>query len=100
MAEKKIAIIDDEKDIILLLSIELQGEGYEVITASDGEAGLKVIQEELPDLVLLDIMMPKVDGFEVLKALRDNAETRKVPVILLSERNSTNDIQQGRFLVI
>jgi len=95
VAGKKIAVIDDEGCIARLLCIELKTEGYDVVTAGDGEAGLKLIQEEKPDLVLLDLMMPKMNGFEVLEVLRANVETRDVSVVLLTAKNSVHDIQKA-----
>lgn len=95
MADKKIVVIDDEKDIIQLLSLELKAAGYEVVTACDGEAGLALIRAQRPDLVLLDLMMPKKDGFEVLEALRRDAVTRNIPVFLLTAKSSDHDIERG-----
>jgi len=95
MAKQKIAIVDDEKHITKLLGIELQAEGFAIVTASDGEEGLSLVRTEKPNLVLLDVMMPKMDGFEVLKTLKADAATKDIPIILLTAMSSFNDIERG-----
>ena len=80
----KILVVDDEKSIVEIISYNLQKEGYEVITANDGMQGLKTALSENPDLILLDIMMPKLDGFEVCKRLRE--KKLQTPVIMLTAR--------------
>ena len=94
MAGKKIVVLDDEKYITQLLNIELEASGYEVKTACDGEAGLELIRAERPDLILLDLMMPKMDGFEVLQALRIDMMTKNIPVIILTAKSSDRDIDR------
>ena len=83
MAKKLILAIDDEKDILKLLQYNLEREGYQVSCARTGEEGLDAVKSKRPDLVLLDIMMPGIDGLEVLKILRANSQTRNVPVLML-----------------
>ena len=86
----RVLIVDDEPDILLLLRIDLEAEGYETLLAADGETAIKRILEERPDVVLLDVMMPVVDGWGVLRRLRDNrAWTR---VIVLSAKTNENDV--------
>ncbi|MDL2248553.1 response regulator YycF [Tyzzerella sp. OttesenSCG-928-J15] len=80
---KKVLVVDDEKNIVDIVVFNLKKEGYEVIAAFDGEEGLKKALEEDPDLILLDIMMPKLDGFEVCKKVREKKET---PIIMLTAR--------------
>ena len=80
---QRIAIIEDEKAISDIIKYNLEKEGYKVYTAYDGEDGLKLIQEENPDLIMLDIMMPKLDGFEVCKRVR---QTQNTPIIMLTAR--------------
>jgi len=92
---KKIIIIDDESEMIQLLRIDLESEGYQVISAGDGKEGLKVIHESKPDLVLLDVMMPKMDGFEVLRALKGDEKTKDIQVILLTAKGMESDIRRG-----
>jgi DNA-binding response OmpR family regulator len=83
MAKEKILIIEDEKDLIKLLKYNLEKEGFRVIHASDGEAGLNLFKKEKPDLVLLDVMLPKLDGFEFCKAVRQESKT---PIIMLTAK--------------
>jgi len=80
----KILVVDDQPDNVFLLQDRLEHEGYEVITAYEGETGLKKAKEELPDLILLDIMMPGLSGFEVCKEIVNDKNTRDIPVILLT----------------
>ncbi|MCL2202571.1 MAG: response regulator transcription factor [Defluviitaleaceae bacterium] len=84
----KILVIDDETKIVDILSYNLKREGYETLTAHDGEAGLKLALGENPDLILLDIMMPKMDGYEVCKRVR---EVSQVPIIMLTARADETD---------
>ena len=83
-AKKKILIIDDEEDIQKLLKIRLEQDSFTVITAGDGASGAKIAEQEIPDLILLDIMMPNVDGYSCLKEIRKNQKTKNIPVIMLS----------------
>lgn len=86
--ENKIIVVDDEKAIVDIIKFNLEKEGYSVITAYDGEEGLKMIEEENPDMAILDVMMPKKDGFQVLKELRVNNE---LPVIMLTAKEEEVD---------
>jgi DNA-binding response OmpR family regulator len=92
---RKILAVDDEANVVRLLRIRLGALGYEVVTAPDGEAALRRIAEEKPDLVLLDVMMPKMDGFEVLRRLKADPETEKIPVIMLTARGQFADLAHG-----
>jgi len=83
-SQKKILIIDDEEDIQKLLKIRLEQEGFFVVTAGDGETGMKTLGAENFDLVLLDIMMPKVDGYSCLKDIRRMQKTKDIPVLMMS----------------
>lgn len=91
MAKNKILIVDDEEDIVNLVRLILEDAGYEVFTATNGVEALDRIRTKTFDLVLLDIMMPLLSGWEVLKELRENAQTREVPVALLTARASPRD---------
>ena len=93
--KKKILIVDDEDDILHFLELVLREKGYEVATASGGHEALTKAQLERPDLVLLDIMMPQMDGWEVLKLLRVDDGTRAIPVAMLSARTEAKDRVQG-----
>lgn len=90
MKRAKVLIVDDEPDILLLLRIDLEAEGYETLLAADGETALKRILEERPDVVLLDVMMPVVDGWGVLRRLRSGGTTTRV--IVLSAKTGEKDV--------
>jgi len=92
---KKILVVDDERHIVRLIQINLERVGYQVVTAFDGPEALKKVESEKPDLVVLDVMMPKMDGFEVLKRLQANPETREVPVIMLTAKAQDADVFRG-----
>ena len=81
---KKILFIEDEPDQIMVIKTRLEASGYEVITANDGATGLQLAKEEHPDLVLLDIVMPGMDGIEVCSRLRASEKTRDIPVIAIT----------------
>jgi DNA-binding response OmpR family regulator len=93
--KKKILIVDDEDDILHFLEMVLREKGYEVATAAGGQEALTKAQIEGPDLVLLDIMMPQMDGWEVLKLLRVDEQTASIPVAMLSARTEARDRVQG-----
>ncbi|MBN2618014.1 MAG: response regulator [Spirochaetales bacterium] len=95
MAHEKILIIEDEKDILELIAFNLECSGYHVLKASNGEDGLVIAQAEIPDLVLLDVMMPGIDGFDVCRTLKQDPKTRKVPIIMLTARGEDTDIVSG-----
>ncbi len=95
MAKGKILVVDDEIYIVHILDFSLGMEGYEVVTALDGEQALEKARTEKPDLIVLDIMMPKLDGYETCKRLKADAETRDVPVILLSAKGRNIDQKVG-----
>jgi len=87
--------VDDEIYIVHILDFSLGMEGYEVVTALDGEEGLQKAIEFKPDLIVLDIMMPKMDGYETCKALKADERTKNIPVILLSAKGRNVDMQTG-----
>ena len=91
MAKKLILAIDDEKDILKLIQYNLEREGYQVLTAKNGEEGLETARAKKPDLVVLDLMMPGIDGLEVCKILRSNKDTRAIPIIMLTAKSSEID---------
>ncbi len=95
MAKGKILVVDDEIYIVHILDFSLGMEGYEVLTALDGEQALEVARTEQPDLIVLDIMMPKLDGYETCKQLKADEKTRAIPVILLSAKGRHTDQKIG-----
>ncbi len=95
MAKGRILVVDDEIYIVHILDFSLGMEGYEVITALDGEQALEKAKAERPDLIVLDIMMPKLDGYETCKLLKADAGTKDIPVILLSAKGRNVDQKIG-----
>ena len=95
MAKGRILVVDDEIYIVHILDFSLGMEGYEVLTALDGEQALEKARAEKPDLIVLDIMMPKLDGYETCKRLKADADTKDVPVILLSAKGRNVDQKVG-----
>jgi len=95
MSKGRILVVDDEIYIVHILDFSLGMEGYEVITALDGEQALEKLKTDKPDLIVLDIMMPKLDGYEVCKAIKSSPETRHIPVILLSAKGRNVDQKLG-----
>jgi len=91
----KILIAEDSSIVRRLVAGRLTADGYDVIEAADGEEALMLAQREHPDLVVLDKIMPKYDGFEVLRALRDDAHTRAIPIVMLTERTNEADVLDG-----
>ena len=92
---KTVLVVDDEQDILDLVRFRLEHDGYRVLTASDGQAGLALAQAERPDLCILDVMMPKLSGLEVLAHLRADPETADTRVILLTARGRDADVDRG-----
>jgi DNA-binding response OmpR family regulator len=96
MKPNKILIADDEVDVLEILAKRLMQAGYEVVSAHDGEEAWKKIQSELPDVIVLDLTMPKKDGLEVIKLLREKPPTKKFqPVIIVSGRKELEDLKKG-----
>jgi len=87
----RIAIIEDEKDLASLLAFQLEKEGYQVLTAHDGKSGYELVSSEIPDLVLLDIMLPIISGVEVCKLLKREKRTQGIPVIMLTAKSEEID---------
>jgi len=92
---KTVLVVDDEQDILDLVRFRLEHDGYRVLTASDGQTGLALAQAERPDLCILDVMMPKLSGLEVLAHLREDPSTAAVRVILLTARGQDADVDRG-----
>jgi DNA-binding response OmpR family regulator len=92
---RRIVIADDDDDIRQVLRMTLEEEGYSVAAACNGDAARDLVLATLPDLVVLDVMMPGLDGFEVLRILRARAQTREIPVVLLTAKTSDTDVWMG-----
>lgn len=91
MSQRTALLIDDEPDLIELVRFNLQKESFNVISAGDGEAGLQLAKQQTPDVIVLDLMMPKMDGLEVCKRLRANDRTAQIPIIMLTARAAETD---------
>ena len=92
---RKILAVDDERHIARLVQINLQKEGYEVITASNGREALEKLAADKPDLVVMDVMMPELDGFEALQHMKADSATADIPVIMLTAKAQDADVFQG-----
>lgn len=96
MAEaKKILVVDDEEHVVAAIVTNLQLEGYEVIPAYNGAEALELVTEEQPDLIVLDVMMPEMNGWEVLERLKNDPATEQLPVIMLTALSQDRDIEKG-----
>ncbi len=95
MNKKKVLVIEDDKSMQGIYKTKLQQEGYEVIQALDGEEGVKKSKTEKPDLIILDLILPKIDGFEVLKKIKANKKTSGISVIILSNLGQKEDLEKG-----
>lgn len=92
MGKKKILIVDDEADLVDIIRMRLNGEGYDVVTAGDGQEGLDKARSSKPDLILLDVSMPKLSGEEVLEKLKEDKSTASIPVVMLTAKSEVEDI--------
>lgn len=95
MDKRKIVVMDDDLMIRKLLKSVLTKAGYEVFVAANGEEGMGQVKAVRPDMVVSDVLMPKMDGYEVLKAIKDNEETKDIPVVMLSSLDLETDIAKG-----
>jgi len=95
MSKEKILVVDDENDIVELLQYNLEKEGYRISCAFSGEKCLEFIKTKLPDLVLLDLMLPEIDGLDVCKVLKNNPQTSSIPIIMLTAKGEETDIVLG-----
>jgi twitching motility two-component system response regulator PilG len=93
--KKKILIVEDEESLLKLESILLISKGFDVKGVSNGRAALEAVAEEKPDLILLDIMLPEIDGFEVCRQIKSDPSTRHIPVVMLTAKKSREDMVRG-----
>ena len=93
--KKTILIVEDDKFLRELISRKLSGEGFDALEAVDGEEGIKKIKEGKPDLVLLDLILPGIDGFEFLAKAREDPETSSIPIIILSNLGQREEVDKG-----
>jgi DNA-binding response OmpR family regulator len=92
---KKVLIVDDEADIIEILQFVLEAQGYECITALDGEEGLKLARESNPDLIILDVMMPKMNGYKICRLLKFDEKYKNIPILMVTARAQDKDKEIG-----
>jgi two-component system alkaline phosphatase synthesis response regulator PhoP len=95
MSQERVLVVDDEVYILHILDFILGAESYEVVTATDGEQALQRVREDKPDLVILDIMMPKLDGYETCRIIKSDEATKHIPVILLTAKGREIDQKLG-----
>jgi DNA-binding response OmpR family regulator len=95
---KRILIVDDEPNIVVSLEFLMKREGFEVAVATDGEAALKSVEEKKPDLVLLDIMLPKKNGFEVCQTIRSHPDWQGVKIVMLTAKGRDTEVAKGTAL--
>ena len=91
----KILLIEDDRTVCELLSHVLNGNGYQTIVALTGEDGLRLCRTEAPNLIILDVLLPDINGFEVLKAIKSNTNTKSIPVLMLTEKNLLGDVEHA-----
>jgi DNA-binding response OmpR family regulator len=92
---KKILVVDDEPNILKLVCNRLKAGGYEVISAVDGEQALQTVRNEIPDLIILDLMLPKMHGYEVCKTLKTDEKLKNIPVIMFTAHGDVKDMKEG-----
>lgn len=95
-SKKRILLVEDEKDMAYAVTLQLEAKGYEVITASDGREGLEKARVKKPDLIILDLMLPKIDGYKVCRMLKFDSKYKNIPIILFSARAQDSDKKIGR----
>lgn len=95
MANKKILLVDDEKDLVETVSFRLKASGYDVVTAYDGQEALTKTRLEKPDLIILDLMLPKMDGYKVCRMLKFDERYKSIPIIMFTARVQESDKKMG-----
>lgn len=86
MSRQRVLVVDDDKDVVRLMRAYLEQAGYEVLVAYDGETAVHTIRRDMPDLVLLDLMLPRLDGWEITRIMRSDANLAAIPIIMLTAR--------------
>lgn len=94
-SRKKILVVDDEPDIVKMVKMRLEASGYDVLTASDGKAAYAKAKSDLPDLIILDLMLPIMDGYHVCRLLKFDEKYRHIPIIMLTAKGQKEDKMQG-----
>jgi len=96
MSQTKILVVDDEADLVETIQFALELEGYNVLVASNGEEGLNIARQEKPDLILLDLMLPKLDGYKVCRLLKFDERYKSIPILMLTARTQEKDKILGK----
>ena len=91
MTKKKILLVDDEKDLVYAVKLQLEADGYEVLIAYDGQEALDKARREKPDIIILDVMLPKLDGYKVCRMLKFDEKYKKIPLIIFTARVQASD---------
>lgn len=92
---KKLLIVDDEKDMVFAVKLQLEANGFDVITAHDGQSALELARKEKPDLLILDLMLPKIDGYKVCRMLKFDEKYKHIPIIMFTARIQKSDEKLG-----
>lgn len=95
MIKKKILLVDDEKDLVETVSLRLKALGYEVIAAYDGKEALEKAKKDKPDLIILDLMLPKIDGYKVCRMLKFDEKYKNIPIVMFTARAQESDKELG-----
>ena len=93
---KRVLVVDDEQDILMVVESRLRANGYDVVTASDGIEALEKVAENIPALIVLDVVMPRADGFKVLESLKEKPATASIPVVMLTARGEAKHIAKAQ----
>ncbi|MBU2044003.1 MAG: response regulator [Candidatus Omnitrophica bacterium] len=96
MSKKRILVVDDEQALVELVKMRLEANGYEVLSAFDGQEALDKARKEKPDLIILDLMLPKIDGYKVCRMLKFDEKYKKIPIILFTARAQESDKKMGQ----
>ena len=96
MAKKRILLIEDEVDMVYVLTLQLEAIHYEVLSATDGQVGLDMARKEKPDLIILDLMLPKMDGYKICRMLKFDERYKKIPIIMFTARVQDQDKKLGQ----
>ncbi len=96
MHKKRILLVDDEKDLVYAVTLQLEAANFEVLPAYDGQEALDKVRKEKPDLIILDLMLPKIDGFKVCRMLKFDEKYKHIPVILFTARAQESDKEIGK----
>lgn len=96
MSKKRILLIEDETDMVYALTLQLEAIDYEVLSATDGQTGLDMARKENPDLIILDLMLPKMDGYKICRMLKFDERYKKIPIIMFTARVQDQDKKLGQ----